>query len=734
MKIVLANLPWRQSGKQGVRAGSRWPHLKGPTETDYLPFPFFLAYAAALLKKHDFKVTLIDAIAQRISYRSFLHSMRTLKPDLLVCEVSTVTLEHDLRLLSRLGTRIHLVLCGPDVNIRSESFLKQYPFVRYVLVGEYEFTLLELVKALRAGRDLASVAGLIYRNREGIHRTPLRSLTDLNALPWPLREGLPMYRYNDSPGDIPLPSAQMLASRGCPFRCKFCLWPQVMYHGHNYRTRDIVDVVDEMEFLTKEMKFKSIYFDDDTFNIGKDRMLAFCAEIKKRKLDVPWAIMARADLMDEEILQNMKETGLYAVKYGVESSSQALLDGIDKNMNIKRTEEIIKFTKMLDIKTHLTFTFGLPGETRQTIQDTTDFALRLDPETVQFSIATPFPGTDFYKEMDRKGALRSRRWSEYDGNHRSVIHLDELTSKDLTEAVRYAYGRWVKKYIRQHRAKKGNRVYYYLQLIWSTLKKDGVFMALFKTGRFFFRRLIILPKERLWDQRRKMRVVAPEKRIRVGRLEIIFEHNEIEIYWGGMKLTQGAGLVSEVSLENGQFHHSSLGCWDFERQGSNGVILKTKYGLHPVEEIWKINVPDEKQIEWKVSLKTQFPLPVSGRKIGVVLSERYRQWVDSWGEGGFPGLDDFTEVKIRNPRSEFVGLRGRKRWRGQLPTVLLEYTKKSDEYTSYVNNASVYPGARMVGVKTNGHQKEVRQDCFFFSGHLKIVEEDFRKRKSHRKK
>ncbi|MBU1887925.1 MAG: radical SAM protein, partial [Candidatus Omnitrophica bacterium] len=322
MKIILANLPWMGFLKTGVRAGSRWPHLKGPTEKDYLPFPFFLAYAASLLKKHSFDVVFIDAIAEEMSYGYFLRFMRSASPDLLVCETSTVTLDHDIKVLSKISKDTSIALCGPDINIRDPLFLKNHEFIKYVFMGEYEITLLDLVTHLKEGRDLSEVPGLIYRDSNDIKVNPMRPLIDLDKMPWPLRQGLPMYRYNDTPGDMPIPSVQMYASRGCPYGCKFCLWPQVMYHGNRYRTRDIIDVVDEMEYLVKEMNFKSVYFDDDTFNIGKERMLKLCDEIKKRKLDVPWAIMARADLMDKEILKEMRDAGLFAVKYGVESATQ----------------------------------------------------------------------------------------------------------------------------------------------------------------------------------------------------------------------------------------------------------------------------------------------------------------------------------------------------------------------------------------------------------------------------
>ena len=150
--------------------------------------------------------------------------------------------------------------------------------------------LLELVKVFRKNKELSSINGLIWRDGDKVVKNSPRELCDINLLPWPYREGLPMAKYLDLPGNIPAPSAQMFASRGCPFGCNFCLWPQVLYQGNHYRTRDLEDVVEEMEFLIKKMGFKSVYFDDDTFNIGKERMLAFCGLVKKRGLqNTPWA-------------------------------------------------------------------------------------------------------------------------------------------------------------------------------------------------------------------------------------------------------------------------------------------------------------------------------------------------------------------------------------------------------------------------------------------------------------
>jgi len=250
----------------------------------------------------------------------------------------------------------------------------------------------------------------------------------------------------------------VLASRGCPYNCIFCAWPQIMYHGSNYRARDPVDVVDEMEFLVRKKGFKSVYFDDDTFNIGRERILKICNEIKKRKLTVPWAIMARVDIMDKELLDEMKSAGLYAIKYGIESAVQKLVDSANKDLDLKKAEDMIEYTNRIGIKTHLTFMFGLPGESHETIQKTIDFALRMNPESVQFSITTPFPGTNYYKDLNKKGMLVSKKWSDYDGNFKSVIKTKELSAKELENAVRIAYNAWAEHQQKRIKDKKSSLI------------------------------------------------------------------------------------------------------------------------------------------------------------------------------------------------------------------------------------------------------------------------------------
>lgn len=446
-KVAIVNLPWRREGKQGIRAGSRWPHLREDAESNYLPYPFFKGYAASLLRENGYEVLFLDAIAESLRNHEALKRIHDFEPDYLVAETSTVSFENDIGFLLELKRSIKVILCGPDANVYDPHIFSEYGFIDYVLRGEYEFSLLDLLNSLENGSSLELVQGLNYRSEDGSFCVnPASSLKDINDLPWPDRDSVPIKRYIDSPGAMPYPTAQMIASRGCPFGCKFCLWPQVMYGGRNYRARDVKDVIDEMEHLVDNYGFESIYFDDDTFGVNREWTVQFCEELMSRRekgrANVPWAIMTRTDCVDEELLCLMKDAGLWAAKFGVESGNQKLVDLIGKDLDLVRTKQIVKTAHALGIRTHLTFTFGLPGETPVTVRETIQTALELDPYSIQFSIMTPFPGTDFYFDTESDGNLVSKDWSKYNGSRESVIRTKTLSPRALVRARDKAYKLW----------------------------------------------------------------------------------------------------------------------------------------------------------------------------------------------------------------------------------------------------------------------------------------------------
>jgi len=292
-------------------------------------------------------------------------------------------------------------------------------------------------------------------------RRPL--IQDLDALPWPARHLLPMHNYQDSFAALPMPGLAMWASRGCPFRCIFCVWPKVMYGGQSYRVRDPVDVADEMEHAVKAYNLCSISFDDDTFDIGKPRILKLCHEIKKRALGLPWTAMARADTADREMLEAMADAGLYAIKYGVESGVQELVDAADKHLDLSRVKETVRITKDLGVKVHLTFTLGLPGETEDTIQRTIDFASQVDPDSVQFSIATPYPGTVYYDMAQEQDLLVSTDWNDFDGADRTVLRTESLSPVKLEAALNQARRQWRWRQVRRNLWKR--RGYYLREVL-----------------------------------------------------------------------------------------------------------------------------------------------------------------------------------------------------------------------------------------------------------------------------
>ncbi|MCX5700969.1 MAG: radical SAM protein [Candidatus Omnitrophica bacterium] len=438
MRILIVNLPWHRDGKRGVRAGSRWP-FTAPIEKDgsirYIPFPFFLAYTATLLKKEFSETRLIDAIAEGFSRKKAIADIQAFKPSLLLIETSTPSFDNDIKIIKEIKKILpscRITLCGPHSGFFADSIINKYPFIDYIIIGEYEYTMLDLARQLDKGLSLDSVAGLVFRKRGlCVINKSRKVVTDLNLLPWPERESLSMYKYNDGFARMPVPNVQILSSRGCPFSCIFCLWPQTIYQNHQYRRRNPVDVVDEIDFLVKKYSFKAVYFDDDIFNADASHVLGICKEMKRRNIRVPWAAMGRADLMNKQLIEELASAGLFAIKYGVESADKRILEFARKNIDLEKTRQNIKATKECGIKVHLTFCLGLPGETIGTIKETAKFIKDTQPDSLQVSFATPFPGTKLYDYLQSQGKAFSKKWSDYDGNDISIIRNDKLNPEYL---------------------------------------------------------------------------------------------------------------------------------------------------------------------------------------------------------------------------------------------------------------------------------------------------------------
>lgn len=449
MKILLLNAPWYDESdpqKWGVRAGSRWPHFQKRSSDGslprYIPFPFFMATAAAVIRQAGYETKIIDAVAEDIKLNETFSQISAFNPDIIFAESSTPSLSWDLEIFKQIkaaNPKVILVSGGSQGVSMVPEFMKKNSLPDYWLGGEFDLSLLKLIQVLESHGELQSVPGLICSEVNN----PPAIVEDVQKLPSPLYGDLPVQNYSDPVCGLPAPVAQVWLSRGCPYKCTFCVWPQVVFGNNKYRTRNLDQALDDIEYLIHQRGCESFYFDDDTTNVGPNRMIELAENIKKRGLDkYPWSMMARADCMNDKALEALKDAGLYSIKYGVESISEALVDSCEKGTNLKKFRRAIEYTKELGIKLHLTFMFGIPEETEETIDETLAFAMEIAPESAQFSLCTPFPGTKFYRQCEENGWLTTNDWSHFLGSDEAVVSTPWLSAERLQAKYEEARSKW----------------------------------------------------------------------------------------------------------------------------------------------------------------------------------------------------------------------------------------------------------------------------------------------------
>jgi anaerobic magnesium-protoporphyrin IX monomethyl ester cyclase len=309
------------------------------------------------------------------------------------------------------------------------------PAVEFVIQGEPELTTLELVEAIAGGLPVEGILGLARRDRSGAmcahRRRPV--IPNIDDLPYPKRDGLPMAAYH-VPG-FPPPVRYIYGGRGCPYQCNFCLWPQTTLAG-KFRPRAGEKIVEEMAWvLERYPDTRSFFFDDDTFNLGRQRMLDFAVAMKRRGMHIPWGCNARADHWDREVMQELRDTGLFTLRIGIESGDQRVLDLSGKDLNLEEARRTLEMSSAMGIQNHIMFVIGLAGENHASIENTIRFIKSVPCHSVQFSVAVPFPGTSFYHDAEAKGHLVTRDWSKYSGFDHVVVRTDELTADEVGKAL-----------------------------------------------------------------------------------------------------------------------------------------------------------------------------------------------------------------------------------------------------------------------------------------------------------
>ena len=436
MRVLVTNPPWPGPG-YGARSDVRWPHKRSDK---FIEYPIYLAYVVAVLEKAGIEVEFVDAVVEEMSIPDFTAAAAKINPDMVVIECSTPSIEYDLLTAKSLKERMNnvfIVLIGSHPTFFHREVMKENPQVDAICRGEFDLTVKDLAVALSNGHKLDRVKGITYRDGRGVQENEDRPLImNVDELPFPARHIVKgdHYRQGTFTGKH---CTTVVSSRGCPHRCTYCLWPRTLY-GSRFRARSAENVVAEVEQLIRDFHIDEIYFDDDSLALNRARILRICQLINQRGIKIKWIPQCRVDSMDEEILSAMKRAGCHYIRFGVESGSQRMLDIMRKGTTLAQIERAFDLCRKVGIKTQAFFLFGIPGETRQTIRETIEFAQKLEPDSAQFAVVIPHPGTDLYQICQREGWLRYDSWEDFSACN-SLIETPELSRQDVEKARVRAY-------------------------------------------------------------------------------------------------------------------------------------------------------------------------------------------------------------------------------------------------------------------------------------------------------
>ncbi|GAB7027634.1 hopanoid biosynthesis associated radical SAM protein HpnJ [Geotalea toluenoxydans] len=430
MKPLFLNPPTFEDFDGG--AGARYQASREVTSFWY---PTWLCYPAGMIPGSR----VVDAPVQRLTLEDCLKI--ALDYDMVVMYTSTPTLAIDVETARRIKAQkpsTVTVLTGPHVSVLPEESLKfAAGAVDLVCRGEFDYSTKELCE----GRAWQEVDGITFIMDGKTISTPDRPpIEDLDALPFASQvymRDLPVNEYV-----IPHfkhPYVSIYSSRGCPSKCIYCLWPQT-FSGRAMRVRSAENVYQEVKWIVENVPgVKEISFDDDTFTANREHARAVAEKLKP--LGISWTINARANC-DYETLRIMRDAGLRHVVVGFETGNEQILKNIKKGVTKAQAIEFTRNCKKLGLSVHGAFIMGLPGETRETIRETIEYAKALDLNSIQASLASPYPGTEFYDLCKQEGWITSDSFLDETGHQTCVINYPHLSNKEIFDAVELFYDKF----------------------------------------------------------------------------------------------------------------------------------------------------------------------------------------------------------------------------------------------------------------------------------------------------
>jgi len=430
MKPLFLNPPTFEDFDGG--AGARYQASREVTSFWY---PTWLCFPAGMIEGSR----VVDAPVQRLDLAACLEIARGF--DMVLMYTSTPTLALDVataRKIKEQKPETVTVLAGPHVSVLPEESLKfAAGAVDIVCRGEFDYSIKELCE----GREWDKVDGISFMRNGAVVNTPERPpIQDLDALPFvaPVyKRDLPVEEYI-----IPHflhPYVSIYSSRGCPSKCIYCLWPQT-FSGRTMRCRSAENVYQEVKWIIDNIPgVREISFDDDTFTANRDHARNVAQKLKP--LGISWTINARANC-DYETLKIMREAGLRHVVVGYETGDPQILKNIKKGVTREQAIQFTRDCKKLGLSIHGAFIMGLPGETRETIQQTIEFAKKLDLNSIQASLASPYPGTEFWDLCKEEGWIASESYIDDTGHQNCIINYPNLTNAEIFNSVEEFYNKF----------------------------------------------------------------------------------------------------------------------------------------------------------------------------------------------------------------------------------------------------------------------------------------------------
>jgi len=427
-KVLLVNPPYIKKV---------YPALK---KAPMIQIPLGLAYLAAALEEKKLAVEVLDANILYLSNSETVKRILASDADIVGFTATTASITTIYKLAKAVKEKSNktVVVGGPHTTFLTKQTFSECSAIDIIARGEGGRTIVELAQ----NKPLSKIKGISYVDKKSkININPDREMIqDLDSLPRPARHLFPWNLYQGGAFfNIGTPDnkvATVLTARGCNNKCTYCA---SAHFWKIMRWRSPENVVDEIEYLIKEKGVEQIAFLDDTFVAWAERTEKICDLINKRKMKFKWWCYARVRGFQPSLIKKMKAAGCYALNFGVESGNEELLKRIKKNITKKEVWDVISAAKENGLMVHASFMIGLPGDTRETVMQTINWAIKLSPDVALFCIVTPFPGTELYDEAKKKGWMKEiSSWDQIGLHMHTNFHTDTLSNKEIYKLYKLA--------------------------------------------------------------------------------------------------------------------------------------------------------------------------------------------------------------------------------------------------------------------------------------------------------